>query len=51
MINGKMIVDDWKYRKEIGYLPQIARFPENLKVIELSSSSKKYVKKKVIILI
>ncbi len=33
--NGKSIIKDWKYRKEIGYLPQIARFPENLKVKEL----------------
>ena len=31
----KPIFNDWKYRKEIGYLPQIARFPENLKVREL----------------
>lgn len=29
-VNGK-----WKYRKSIAYLPQIARFPENLTVIEL----------------
>ena len=33
--NGNTIHKDWKYRKEIGYLPQIARFPENLKVKEL----------------
>ena len=33
--NGKTVYKDWKYRKEIGYLPQIARFPENLKVEEL----------------
>lgn len=26
---------DWHYRRDIGYLPQIARFPENLKVREL----------------
>lgn len=35
LINSRVIVDDWLYRKEIGYLPQIARFPENLKVIEI----------------
>lgn len=34
-INGKAISNDWLYRKEIGYLPQIARFPENLKVMEI----------------
>lgn len=31
----KPIYKDWEYRREIGYLPQIARFPENLKVYEL----------------
>ncbi len=29
------ILKQWDYRKEIGYLPQIARFPENLTVQEL----------------
>ena len=33
--NGMSIVKDWEYRRKIGYLPQIARFPENLKVKEL----------------
>jgi Cu-processing system ATP-binding protein len=34
-VDGKMISGDWLYRNEIGYLPQIARFPENLKVFEI----------------
>ncbi len=34
-INGKTIKKDWKYRKEIDYLPQIANFPNNLSVKEL----------------
>jgi Cu-processing system ATP-binding protein len=34
-VDGKSILNEWKYRKEIGYLPQIARFPENLNVDEL----------------
>jgi Cu-processing system ATP-binding protein len=34
-MNGKGIHNNWKYRNQIGYLPQIARFPENLKVKEL----------------
>ena len=34
-IDGKMISGDWLYRNDIGYLPQIARFPENLKVLEI----------------
>ena len=29
------ILNKWRYRNEIGYLPQIARFPENLTVMEL----------------
>ncbi len=33
--DGKSILKDWEYRRQIGYLPQIARFPENLKVNEL----------------
>jgi len=35
LVNGQVISNDWLYRKEIGYLPQIARFPENLKVSEI----------------
>jgi Cu-processing system ATP-binding protein len=34
-IHGKNIGKDYLYRRDIGYLPQIARFPENLKVKEL----------------
>lgn len=34
------ILGQWKYRKDIGYLPQIAKFPENLKVRELFSMIK-----------
>lgn len=34
-INSKNVNNEWKYRQEIGYLPQIAKFPENLKVKEL----------------
>lgn len=32
---GKSILKRWDYRNDIGYLPQIARFPENLTVQEL----------------
>ena len=35
LIDGKKISGDWLYRKDIGYLPQIARFPEDLKVQEI----------------
>ncbi len=33
--NGKQILGEWEYRNEISYLPQIAYFPQNLKVTEL----------------
>ena len=32
---GENIRQKWAYRENIGYLPQIARFPDNLKVQEL----------------
>jgi Cu-processing system ATP-binding protein len=32
---GQPIIGKWDYRKEIGYLPQIAQFPDNLVVSEL----------------
>ena len=35
IINGQDIKNNSEYRRQIGYLPQIARFPENLKVSEL----------------
>jgi len=34
-INGKALKNNYKYRNEIDYLPQIANFPGNLKVSEL----------------
>ena len=33
--NGKSIKNQWAYREQISYLPQIANFPSNLKVKEL----------------
>lgn len=35
LINNRSIKKDCSYRSDIGYLPQIARFPENLNVKEL----------------
>ncbi|MBI5915731.1 MAG: ABC transporter ATP-binding protein [Bacteroidetes bacterium] len=32
---GKSVIGQWQYREHIAYLPQIARFPENLTVGEL----------------
>ncbi|MCP4311206.1 MAG: ABC transporter ATP-binding protein [Bacteroidetes bacterium] len=34
-VDGASITDSHTYRKQISYLPQIARFPENLRVNEL----------------
>jgi Cu-processing system ATP-binding protein len=35
LVGDRNIKDDWLYRRDIGYLPQIARFPENLRLKEL----------------
>jgi len=35
LFDDQSVLSSWKYRYEIGYLPQIARFPENLKVMEI----------------
>jgi len=34
-LNDTSILKQWDYRREIGYLPQIAQFPDNLSVQEL----------------
>ena len=34
-VQGKSIKGEWIYRKQLDYLPQIARFPDNLTVLEL----------------
>ena len=34
-VNGISVKDTHTYRKDISYLPQIARFPDNLRVVEL----------------
>ncbi len=34
-VNNKNIAGEWNYRAQIDYLPQIARFPDNLTVQEL----------------
>ncbi|HLG39527.1 MAG TPA: ABC transporter ATP-binding protein [Chitinophagaceae bacterium] len=30
--NGKNILHDWLYRKDIGYMPQIGRYPDNMTI-------------------
>ncbi len=34
-INGASIEGQWDYRRKIGYMPQIARYPENMTIGEL----------------
>ena len=34
-VNNTAVKNDWRYREEIGYMPQIANFPANLRVKEL----------------
>ena len=35
LINDNDVLGKWEYKKSINYLPQIARFPDNLTVVEL----------------
>ncbi len=42
--NGKNISKDWLYRKNIGYMPQIGRYPENMsigQILEMMKSIRK----------
>ncbi len=32
LFNDKNILNDWKYRSQIGYMPQIGRYPENMTI-------------------
>lgn len=34
-VDGKLVNGDYSYKNQIGYMPQIARYPENLKVNEV----------------
>ncbi len=31
-VNGNLITDNWMYRSQIGYMPQIGRYPENMTI-------------------
>lgn len=33
--DGKSILKDWRYRENIGYMPQIGRYPENMTIGQL----------------
>lgn len=47
LIDGEMVNNGWEYRNKIGYMPQIANFPENLKVLELFNMIRNIRKKSV----
>lgn len=32
LVDGKSVKDDYRYRKDIGYMPQIGRYPENMSI-------------------
>ena len=32
LVDGKSVKDDYLYRKDIGYMPQIGRYPENMTI-------------------
>lgn len=34
-LNGESILNSWKYRDKIGYMPQIGKYPDNLKIGQL----------------
>jgi Cu-processing system ATP-binding protein len=40
LFQGKSIFNDWKYRENIGYMPQIGRYPENISVGQLMDMMK-----------
>jgi Cu-processing system ATP-binding protein len=35
LIDGKNIRNDWHYREKIGYMPQIGRYPDNMRIGQL----------------
>ena len=35
LFNGKNISSEWKYREDIGFMPQIGKYPENMRIGEL----------------
>lgn len=40
LVDGKDIAGDFKYRSDIGYMPQIGRYPENMKMGQLFTMMK-----------
>jgi len=44
--NGKNILHDWLYREQIGYMPQIGRYPEHMTIGQILGMMKDIRKKK-----
>ena len=44
--NQQNISRDWKYREQIGYMPQIGRYPENMSIAQILEMMKDIRKKK-----
>lgn len=40
LFKGKAIHGDWRYREQIGYMPQIGRYPENMTIAHLIAMMK-----------
>lgn len=38
--NGNNILHHWQYRSEIGYMPQIGRYPENMRIVDVLNMMK-----------
>jgi Cu-processing system ATP-binding protein len=38
--NGKNILHHWQYRSEIGYMPQIGRYPDNMRIVDVLNMMK-----------
>ena len=43
--NDKNIIHDWKYRSQIGYMPQIGRYPDNMTIAQVVDMMKDIRKK------
>ena len=44
--NGKNILHDWEYRSNIGYMPQIGRYPDNMSIGQVLDMMKDIRQKK-----
>ena len=41
LVDGTSTQGEWEYRRKIGYMPQMARYPENMTIVELFEFIKK----------